>query len=426
MAARADDWIDALISAQRPHSSLDQPFYEDVSIFRREFERVIANQWIMAGHVSQIPREGDYLLFEVAGESIILIRDHDRSVHAHFNVCRHRGSRVLLCAAGHARRLTCPYHGWTYDPDGRLRAAPRMSDGFDTSRYGLKPCHLRIVDGLIFVNLGEGDPPALDAVAEGLAPFLRLHGIADARVIRRSVFPVQANWKLVVENYLECYHCKPAHREYCRVEIKADKIGDGSPAALARYESRYQSWRALAEAQGTLLPDFRSTSPADGDIARVTFGTAYRAPLREAFLTGTEDGKPAAPLMGAFREYDGGETALGLGPFTYMLAYNDYATFFQFVPVSADRSEIVTTWLVAGHAGDGIDAGRLAQLWTVTTEQDKAIIEANAAGIHSTRYEPGPTSPLESDVDGFRQWYLAVLGQGIVRATTDGGRYFGS
>ena len=95
--------------------------------------------------------------------------------------------------------------------------------------------------------------------------------------------------------------------------------------------------------------------------------------------------------------------------------------------MSADRSEIVASWLVAGEAGDDVDPGRLTWLWTVTTEQDKAIIEANAAGIHSTRYEPGPMSPLESDVDSFRRWYLGVLSPRSAAAIpgTGGGRYFG-
>ncbi len=134
--------------------------------------------------------------------------------------------------------------------------------------------------------------------------------------------------------------------------------------------------------------------------------------------------------MGGFRDYDGGETALGVGPFTYMLAYNDYATFFQFVPRDAEHCDIVITWLVDGAAREGtdFDRARLTWLWTVTTEQDKSIIEANAAGIRSSRYEPGPSSVLEQDLDGFREWYLGVTGpaERIGRLSRrGGGRYFG-
>ncbi len=428
--ADREERIDALVGRQRPGYSLDQAFYDDAAIFARERERIFRNHWIMAGHVSQIPEPGDYRLFELAGESIILVRDAGGTVRAHYNVCRHRGSRVLLEAEGNSRTLTCRYHGWTYAADGRLLGAPRMRDDFRPECHGLAPCALRVVEGLIFVSLADGEGPALDAVVAGLTPYLRLHGVADARVAHRAVYPVDANWKLTVENYLECYHCKPAHPQYCGVEIKAEKIGDGSPAAMARYEARNRQWLARATALGQTLPDFGTSLAIDDRLPRAQFGAAYRAPLRESHLSATEDGKPCAPLMGGFSDFDGGETALGLGPFTYMLAYNDYATFFQFVPLGPERSEIVVTWLVRGSANEGRDyqRDRVTWLWTVTTEQDKSIIEANAAGIRSSRYVPGPSSLLENDLDGFREWYLGVIGPPerlAGGARRGGGRYFG-
>lgn len=424
------EWIDRLIEAQRPGHSLDRAFYTDPAVFERDRERVFRNHWIMAGHASQIPKPGDYLLFEMAGESIILIRGAQGAVHAHYNVCRHRGSRVLSQAQGNARALTCRYHGWTYAPDGCLSAAPRMPEGFQPAGYGLKPCSLRIIEGLLFVSLCDEPAPGLDEIAAGLAPYLRLHGIPDARVAHRETYAVNANWKLTIENYLECYHCKPAHPQYCGVEIKADSIGDGSPAAMARYEARRRAWHERARGLGATLPEFGTELPLDERLPRAQFGAAYRAPLRDSYQSATENGRPVAPLMGGFRDYDGGETALGLGPFTYMLAYNDYATFFQFVPRAAEQSEIVVTWLVHGAASEGADydRARLTWLWTVTTEQDRSIIEANAAGIRSSRYEPGPSSLLERDLDGFREWYLAVTGPATRRerlVRRGGGRYFG-
>jgi len=425
-----DDWIDGLIEAQRPGHSLDQALYLDAAVFERDRERIFGNHWILAGHVSQIPDAGDYVLFEIAGESIILVRDRQGAIHAHFNVCRHRGSQVLLEPAGNARNLVCRYHGWTYACDGSLQAAPRMPDGFDARGHGLERCSLRIVEGLMFVCLARGAAPDLDAVVAGVTPYLRLHGIAKARVAHRAVYPVRANWKLAVENYLECYHCKPAHPEYCGVEIKADKIGDGSPAAMARFEARNREWLARATALGTTLPEFGTQLPLDEGLLRAQFGAAYRAPLRAGCRTAAAEGRPVAPLMGQFTEYDEGETALGIGPCTYMLAYNDYATFFQFVPRAAENSDIVITWLVDPEAREGVDydPARLTWLWSVTTEQDKSIIEANAAGVRSSRYAPGPSSLLERDLDGFREWYLALVGPEARRkrlTRREGGRYFG-
>lgn len=423
----ADTWIDDLAARQRPGWSLDAEFYTDPSIFRRDRERLLTRQWIMAGHVAQIPAPGDYCLFDLAGDNLILVRARDGEVHALFNVCRHRGSRVVLEDSGHAKALTCSYHGWSYALDGSLRSAPRMPTDFDPSCFGLRRCHLRVLEGLIFICLAGNDPPGFAEVAEGLAPFLHLHGTADARVAERQVFPVAANWKLVVENYLECYHCKPAHREYCAVEIKAEKIGDGSAAGLAAWEQRVAEWQPGVQARGAWLPEFSSRAAAQGDGS--FFGAAYRAPLRATHRTGSQDGQPVAPLLGKFREPDGGETALCAGPFTYMLAYEDYATSFQFVPRDANHSDMIVTWLVAGDArpGTDYDPERVAWLWRVTSEQDKSIIERNAAGIASPAYVPGPSSLLEGDVDGFRSWYLATITPGALPAVGAGqsrGRYF--
>ncbi len=148
-----------LIEAQRPGHSLDQAFYVQPAIFERDRERILRNHWIMAGHVSQIPEPGDFLLFELAGESIILVRDAGGVVRAHYNVCRHRGSQVVLTPAGRTQTMACRYHGWTYGLDGTLQVAPRMPDSFRREEYGLKPCALRVIEGLLFVCLSDGQGP---------------------------------------------------------------------------------------------------------------------------------------------------------------------------------------------------------------------------------------------------------------------------
>ncbi len=429
METNGNAGLDKLIESQRPGHSLDRTLYVDAAVFERDRERVFRNHWVLAAHVSQFGKPGDFRLFDIAGESIILVRDREGAIRAHYNVCRHRGSRVLLEACGHAPALTCRYHGWTYAIDGSLRAATHMPEDFDRSQFGLKPCHVRILEGLVFVSLAEGSAPDFDSIAGRLSPYLTLHGLAKARVAVQRTFPVHANWKLVVENYLECYHCKPAHREYCAVEIKADSIGDGSPEARKRYEAREREWLSEARRLETLLAEVGTKLPLDERLPTTPIAAAYRAPLRASFVTATEDGRPAAPLMGGFREYDGGETALAADPFTYMLAYNDYAAFFAFVPRDADHSDIVSTWLVHGDAREGTDyeLARLTWLWTVTTEQDKAIIEANAAGIRSPSYQPGPVSTLEADVAAFREWYLSSIGPASRQTRLKdvrGGRYF--
>ncbi len=304
-----------------------------------------------------------------------------------------------------------------------------MPEDFDAGEFSLKACPCTVVEGLIFICLTSSDAPDLAEVAEQLSPFFRLHGIEEATLARREIFPLQANWKLAVENYLECYHCKPAHHEYTRIEIKAEKNGDGSPAALAAWQERFTEWRELAEKQETFLDDYGTPLNPDQALVQIQFGAAYRSPMRTSYQTASKNGRPVSRLMGNFREYDGGETAVGVGPFTFMLAYNDYAAFFQFVPVDEQHSDMIVTWLVHPEAEShpDFDLERLTWLWTVTTHQDQTIIEANARGIGSRFYETGPPSLLEDDLVGFRQWYLAMIGNGDRIASPvrrPNGRYF--
>ena len=154
--------IEQLIARQRPWHSLEQAFYTDPEIYRREVDRILLRSWLYAGHVSEIPDVGDYMLLEFANESVIIIRAGDDKIYALVNVCRHRGSRICFEKKGSEKRLTCRYHGWTYGLDGMLRAAAHMPENFDKSGIGLKKLHLRVFQGLVFVNFAEkpGNFPA--------------------------------------------------------------------------------------------------------------------------------------------------------------------------------------------------------------------------------------------------------------------------
>ena len=145
--------VESLIARQRPGFTLDQPFYTHPDIFARDFERIISRKWLFADHVSRIPNPGDYFLYEVAGESIIVLRDGEGEVRAFFNVCRHRGSRICTEPEGRAARLVCLYHAWSYGLDGRCIRARGMPDGFDPEPYGLHPCRVRVFHGLIYLCL---------------------------------------------------------------------------------------------------------------------------------------------------------------------------------------------------------------------------------------------------------------------------------
>ncbi|MBT5434675.1 MAG: aromatic ring-hydroxylating dioxygenase subunit alpha, partial [Rhodospirillaceae bacterium] len=227
--------LDDLLQRHTPDMSLEQPFYTDRSIFERDLERVVAPQWLFVEHISALPEPGDYVLFEVAGESIIIVRGRDREVRALFNVCRHRGSRICLEPKGNVRTLTCPYHAWVYDLGGALLRAPLMADDFDAGDWSLHACHVHVWEGMIFINLaGEGEEVAdFNEIAEAFERYTLPYRLGDAKVVHRETYPTDANWKLAVENFRECYHCAAAHPEYTLVNAY---VNDGArePAKRAK------------------------------------------------------------------------------------------------------------------------------------------------------------------------------------------------
>ncbi len=384
---------------ERNGFTLEQRFYVDPGIFRRDVEQLLMRHWLCAGHESSVPNPGDYFLFDLAEESVIVVRGQDRQVRAFANVCRHRGSRICAAPSGTAKNFVCPYHAWTYGLDGTLLAARHMPAGFDARPYGLKPVHLRIIEGVVFVSLAA-TPLGLANVAATLKASLGPYGWSGARVAHRETYRIAANWKLAVENYLECYHCSPSHPEYSRLH------------ALEQPTARIASLAAKVEqrtaALGIDIPlnDHRTPSSSGEETV---YG--FRYPLYDGVATGSEDGSPLAPLMGRFTDYDGAVTSVHLAPASFLVAYPDHGVIYRFIAKTEASSEMELIWLVRGGAREGVDydLARLTWLWKVTSEADKRIVEQNQLGIRSRFYEPGPYAPMEENTRRYIEWYLGEI-----------------
>jgi len=389
-----------LIDSQVPRIALQQVFYTDSDIYRRDIEEVFLKSWLYAGHLSEIPETGDWLLFEMAGESVIIVRNDEIQVSALLNVCRHRGSKICLEERGCSRKLVCRYHGWSYDLDGRLHSAAHMPDDFDKSEISLKKIHIEILEGMIYINFAD-EPAPFEPVREDMVACLRPYRLEKAKVAHRQTYSIKANWKLSVENYTECYHCAPSHPEYTRGHALA-KPGARSTAKMEQVMSRANACGLSETALNCVYLD----EPG--------FGAGYafeRYPMWRGHVTGSEDGKAVAPLLGEVRDYDGGTTDFQVGPVTFALAYCDHVVIYRFTPVSPGESECDITWLVNGDAEEGkdYDKARLTWLWDVTTLADKRIIEHNAEGVNSRYYEPGPYSKMEEYTWKFTSWYLKAI-----------------
>jgi phenylpropionate dioxygenase-like ring-hydroxylating dioxygenase large terminal subunit len=404
--------LGALAAKTRSGYSLDQRFYCDDAIFAADMREVVARKWIVAGHVDQIRRKGDYFLFKVGQESIIIIRSDDSTVNAFYNVCRHRGSVICTETSGRAARLTCPYHAWSYGLDGTLLAARLMPADFSKADNGLNRCHVRVFHGLIFVNLSEGAPVDFDATFGDLAPFLDFHGLADAKIAHRQSYPTDANWKLVVENFVECYHCAPAHPEFCSMHPPHALIAfgagpsSGPTEAVDQYLPEVKAWEARAAALG------RPIGTVDDGPESSHLRLLLQRTIRDGYDSETQDGRPASSLMGKRLGFDKGRMYLSFSPFTQLVATNDFAVLFQFTPRSTLKTDVDLYWLVDGKASE-VDVPKMIWGWDETTKQDKIITENNQAGIASTRYRPGRYSEHERRVVTFQHWYFAQFGHAL-------------
>ena len=398
-AQNPDSGIVALIRRQPADHSLAQPFYSDPDLFKRDLDRIFMRHWLCVGHDSSAARVGDYFLVGLANESVIVVRGEDRTLRAFANVCRHRGSRVCAGPSGNAIYFVCPYHGWSYGLDGKLRAARHMPDHFDASAFGLKAIHLRVVEGLVFVCLAS-DPPGLNNVEATLRSCYGPYGWTSARIAHRALYRIAANWKLAVENYLECYHCGPAHPEYSRLHALEQP--------LPRIESLNARMQKRTTALGVDIP-LQDHWAAFEQGEEPVYG--FRYALYDGVVTGSPDGKPVAPLMGDFKDYDGGATSVHLGPASFFLAYADYGVIYRFIPKAPADCEMEVLWLVRVDAVEGAhyDRERLTWLWKVTSAEDKNIIEQNQLGVNSRYYEPGPYSPMEQNTRRHIAWYLREI-----------------
>ena len=392
--------ISELIARQKPGYALDQRFYTDPDVYALEIERVVARNWIFAGHVSELPEPGDFKVINVAKESAIIVRGSEGQLRAFANVCRHRGSLVCLENRGHTRKFSCPYHGWMYDIDGNLTAARSMPDDFDKSGYGLNPVSFDVIHGLMFVCFSES-PPGLESAKRDLAEPMAIFDFENLKVAAHRSYPIPANWKLSIENYQECYHCVTAHPEYARMHTL---MVDGRKRGRLQ-----QHMLEKMEACGIrkIEIDRIDTRAPEGEM-----GYGYsRTAMFDGYLTGSRDGGPVAPLLGELTDYDGGASDFVFGAFSFLLAYSDHVVCYVFTPVDPKNCRCDIYWLVRAdaEAGRDYDVEELIWLWDITTESDKTIIVNNWKGVQSRYYKPGPFSAMENAERTWTEWVLKEL-----------------
>lgn len=348
--------------------------YTDPEVFARELELIFGRMWCCAARSAEIPSPGSFRVVPAGGESVLIVRGHDGLLRAFLNVCRHRGSRLCTEEAGHVRRnLRCGYHSWTYGLDGRLVAAPNLATMADIDRdaYGLVPVGLREWLGYAWVCVAEEPPSFEDTVAADVTgrlgdPDAIGHWGLDRLAVGRQIsYQVAANWKLIIENFMECYHCAPIHPELVGV-----------------------------------LPEF-----ARGFAAQyyVGHGAEFAGPA-EAFTVTGSGGFGRLPGLSA--DQDRRYFAVTIRPQVFLNLVPDHAIVHRLIPVAADRTTVVCDWLFDPEVvQSGRDLGPSVELFDRVNRQDFRACEDTQLSMGSRAYaDGGVLVPSEHHLTQFHDW----------------------
>ncbi|HZB42445.1 MAG TPA: aromatic ring-hydroxylating dioxygenase subunit alpha [Ilumatobacter sp.] len=362
-------------------TTLPRDAYVSDDVFEAEVQRIFLRQWTFVAHESQLDGPGAYVTDEIAGEGFILVRDDDRQLHALLNTCRHRGHRLCEEAHGAVRRFVCPYHQWSYRLDGSLTHVPGSPAQLEHAEWSLHRGHVQVWHGLVFVSLSESAPPPLTPALDALASDMTHARPERLKEAFRESYAIAANWKIVLENYLECYHCRINHPELC------------ASMALDEMYATTDSWSGQYLGGAT--------------------------PIKPGHLTMSIDGGLIAPPLSGHAVVDGASAAPDSGfaivpMLTRLICHVDHLVVHLLRPIDARHTRWETRWLVTDTAVEGVDfdIDALTTVWRATNRQDIPLCESAARGVQSRRFVPGPLHPeLESAVGAALDVYRQLMDQ---------------
>jgi Rieske 2Fe-2S family protein len=356
----------ALAAALRPFGEsrmLPPSAYTSAEVFAWERQHFFGGGWTCAGHASRLPEAGDQLAVETGAGGAVIVRGEDGTIRAFANTCRHRGHELLPCGGNtvNAKAIICPYHSWAYSLKGELRGAPGYR-GLSPAEWSLRELPAVEWHGLIFVDGsgGAAGPLPLAGLDQLVAPYEPSRLVAAAT----HTYDAAANWKILTENYQECYHCPTIHPELCSVS---------PPHSGANYESSgawIGGWMELRAGAATMSLDGRS-----GGV----------------------------PLRGLSQEGLRTVIYVGIFPNVLLSLHPDYVMTHVLVPKAVDRTVIECSWSFAPEAvsAPGFDLAYAVDFWDLTNKQDWSACESVQRGLGSPFAAPGPLSPDEDAVYSF-------------------------
>lgn len=352
--------------------TLPSRYYSSPEIFQKELARIFHLFPFCLGHVSQIPKPGEYFVINVFDESLIVLRDRGDQVRVFYNTCRHRGTRLCENTRGKfSGTIQCQYHAWTYDLTGELIGAPFMKEvpGFDLGKYPLKSLPVDLWQGFIFVNLSVPQYKLPTNHLKDLDERIGKWNIAGLAWLGRREYAVDSNWKYIFQNFNECYHCPTIHPTLTKitdVQSGHNDLVDG-PVVGGYLELKASSMTPTGRACGYPL----------GKLGRDAKRAYYYSVLPNLLLN----------------------------------IHPDYVMFHLVFPISAGKSKVVSDWLVGSQTLASADFNPQAAVdfWHETNLQDWHICELSQLGVQSSGYEPGWYSPRESLLAAFDRFYLSLM-----------------
>jgi Rieske 2Fe-2S family protein len=340
--------------------------FHDQDVFAYEQEAWFAGGWVSAGREEDALVPGQYFLAPVAGENLIIVRGNDGALRGFYNVCRHRGATILEEEAGTVPRFQCPYHAWVYNLEGTLKQ-PRHTEllvDFDPAEWGLIPVRVATWQGIVYVDLSGTAEPLHESLGDIVTTFERFD-LGGLRRVRRIDYDVKANWKAIVENYQECYHCPGVHPQLNR--ITPYNSGSYLPSNGAAMNSFME-----------VLPQFETLS-----------------------MSGAADGRE--PMPGMTEEDHNRVYYSAIWPNQLFSLHPDYLMLHWVTPLEPGRTLVRCEWYFdpMEMAKPDFNPTEAIELWDLTNRQDWHVCELQQQGTKSRAYTSGRYSSLESSVHGF-------------------------
>lgn len=356
--------------------TLPGKYYHSPDIYREETDKIFYTFWLFACRAEEIPAPGDFKLIQVVDESIILVRDKNNGIKALFNVCSHRGTQLCAEPKGNfkAKAIQCPYHAWTYGLDGTLISAPQMTEGpqFHKADCSLPQASVREWEGFIFINLHK-DPIPFDVQMEALLGKFSDWKMSELRIARSIRYELNCNWKLILQNYQECYHCPGVHPLLTKL----------TPVQSARHDA----------SSGAVIGGYMDLSKERGSMTMS--GEAAAAPI-----CGPDDIQ---------RIY-----YYSLFPNMLLTPHPDFVMYHHITPVGPEKIINECYWLFRpevisdAKAQDGVNSA--VEFWDLTNRQDWTVCEQMQIGTKSKRFDRGYYSGREDILHQLDQEVLKALG----------------